>query len=154
MKTTFVTVSAEKGGVRKTTPIANLEVALAEGGQTMVCNDGDSGLRNLEVENRIIYEMVVAFEGRFRLKQAMLCNNQSPDSYMITAAQTWDKSVVCSSDMACLCSDSWIDAEWIIIDSPAEIERGFRNVNAPADIDIVVTRSEVSAVRDTVGLLA
>jgi septum site-determining protein MinD len=35
-----------------------------------------------------------------------------------------------------------------MIDSPAGIERGFRNSIAPADVVVVVTNPEVSAVRD------
>jgi septum site-determining protein MinD len=38
--------------------------------------------------------------------------------------------------------------DWILIDSPAGIERGFRNAVAPADMVLVVTNPEVSAVRD------
>jgi septum site-determining protein MinD len=38
--------------------------------------------------------------------------------------------------------------DWILIDSPAGIERGFRNAIAPADLVLVVTNPEVSAVRD------
>jgi septum site-determining protein MinD len=38
--------------------------------------------------------------------------------------------------------------DWILIDSPAGIERGFRNAIAPADIVVIVTNPEVSAVRD------
>ena len=38
--------------------------------------------------------------------------------------------------------------DWILIDSPAGIERGFRNAIAPADMVLVVTNPEVSAVRD------
>ncbi|MBA3074029.1 MAG: septum site-determining protein MinD, partial [Anaerolineae bacterium] len=40
------------------------------------------------------------------------------------------------------------EVDYIIIDSPAGIERGFRNTIAPADIILVVTNPEVSAVRD------
>ena len=40
------------------------------------------------------------------------------------------------------------EMDWILIDSPAGIERGFRNAIAPADIVLVVTNPEVSAVRD------
>jgi septum site-determining protein MinD len=35
-----------------------------------------------------------------------------------------------------------------LIDSPAGIERGFRNAIAPADVVVVITNPEVSAVRD------
>jgi septum site-determining protein MinD len=47
-----------------------------------------------------------------------------------------------------LCDDLRPDFDWILIDSPAGIERGFRNAVAPADIVIVITNPEVSAVRD------
>jgi len=40
------------------------------------------------------------------------------------------------------------EADWVIIDSPAGIERGFRNAIAPADEIIVITNPDVSAVRD------
>jgi septum site-determining protein MinD len=40
------------------------------------------------------------------------------------------------------------EVDWILLDSPAGIERGFRNAIAPADEIIVVTNPEVSAVRD------
>jgi len=38
--------------------------------------------------------------------------------------------------------------EYVLIDSPAGIERGFRNAIAPADRVLIVTNPEVSAVRD------
>jgi len=152
MTATVVTISSGKGGVGKTTTTANLAVALAAGGQKVVCIDGDIGLRNLDVvlglENRIVYDLVDVVEGRCRLKQAMIRDKRLPDLYLIPAAQTRDKSAVSPSDMIRLCDDLRIDAEWIIIDSPAGIERGFRNAIAPADVVIVVTNPEVSAVRD------
>ena len=152
MTATVVTVASGKGGVGKTTTTANLAVALAASGQKVVCIDGDIGLRNLDVvlglENRIVYDLVDVVEGRCRLKQAMIRDKRLPDLYLIPAAQTRDKSAVSPSDMVRLCDDLRIDAEWIIIDSPAGIERGFRNAIAPADIVIVVTNPEVSAVRD------
>jgi septum site-determining protein MinD len=50
--------------------------------------------------------------------------------------------------MVRLCNDLRDEHDWILIDSPAGIERGFRNAIAPADIALVVTNPEVSAVRD------
>jgi septum site-determining protein MinD len=50
--------------------------------------------------------------------------------------------------MVRLCDELRPDFDWIIIDSPAGIERGFRNALAPADTVLVVTNPEVSAVRD------
>jgi len=151
-KDKVVTITSGKGGVGKTTTTANLAVALAALGQKVVCIDGDIGLRNLDVvlglENRIVYDLVDVIEGRCRLRQAMIRDKRLPELYLIPAAQTRDKSAISPSDMVRLCDDLRADFDWILIDSPAGIERGFRNVLAPANIVLVVTNPEVSAVRD------
>ncbi len=152
MAATVVTVTSGKGGVGKTTTTANLAVALAQGGQKVICIDGDIGLRNLDVvlglENRIVYDLVDVVEGRCRVRQAMIRDKRLPELYLIPAAQTRDKSAVTPSDMVRLCEELRPEFDWILIDSPAGIERGFRNAIAPADIAVVITNPEVSAVRD------
>jgi septum site-determining protein MinD len=152
MPATVLTVTSGKGGVGKTTTTANLAVALALSGKKVVCIDGDIGLRNLDVvmglENRIVYDVVDVVEGRCRLRQAMIRDKRLPELYLIPAAQTRDKNAVSPSDMVRLCDELRPDFDWVLIDSPAGIERGFRNALAPADTAIVVTNPEVSAVRD------
>jgi septum site-determining protein MinD len=102
----------------------------------------------LGLENRIVYDLVDVIEGRCRLRQAMIRDKRFPELYLIPAAQTRDKTALSPSDMMRLCDDLRMDYDWILIDSPAGIERGFRNAIAPADIVIVITNPEVSAVRD------
>jgi septum site-determining protein MinD len=152
MAAKIVTITSGKGGVGKTTATANLAAALAAQSQKVVCIDGDIGLRNLDVvlglENRIVYDLVDVVEGRCRLRQAMIRDKRLPELYLIPAAQTRDKSAVTPSDMVRLCEEIRPDFDWILIDSPAGIERGFRNAIAPADIALVITNPEVSAVRD------
>jgi septum site-determining protein MinD len=147
-----ITISSGKGGVGKTTATANMAAALALEGNKVVCVDGDIGLRNLDVvlglENRIVYDLVDVIEGRCRLRQAMIRDKRLPELYLIPAAQTRDKSAVSPSDMVRLCDELRQECDWILIDCPAGIERGFRNAIAPADIVVVVTNPEVSAVRD------
>jgi septum site-determining protein MinD len=147
-----ITVTSGKGGVGKTTATANMGAALADLGHKVVCIDADIGLRNLDVvlglENRIVYDLVDVVEGRCRLRQAMIRDKRLPELYLIPAAQTRDKSAVSPSDMIRLCDELRPEYDWILIDSPAGIERGFRNAVAPADIVIVITNPEVSAVRD------
>jgi len=147
-----ITITSGKGGVGKTTATANLGAALAQSGYKVVCIDADIGLRNLDVvlglENRIVYDLVDVVEGRCRVRQAMIRDKRLPELYLIPAAQTRDKSAVSPSDMVRLCDDLRGEYDYILIDSPAGIERGFRNAIAPADVVMVITNPEVSAVRD------
>ena len=96
MPAQVVTITSGKGGVGKTTAVANLAVALASHGSRVVCIDGDIGLRNLDVilglENRIVYDIVDVIEGRCRLKQAMIKDKRLPNLHLIPAAQTRNKN--------------------------------------------------------------
>jgi septum site-determining protein MinD len=152
MTAKVITIASGKGGVGKTTSVANIAVALAMHGQRVTCIDGDIGLRNLDVvlglENRIVYDLVDAIEGRCRLRQAMIRDKRMPELFLIPAAQTRDKTAVSPSDMVRLCDELRSEVDWILIDSPAGIERGFKNAVAPADRVLVMTNPEVSAVRD------
>jgi len=152
MPAQVITITSGKGGVGKTTAVANLAVALAANGSKVVCIDGDIGLRNLDVilglENRIVYDIVDVIEGRCRLKQAMIRDKKLPELYLIPAAQTRDKNAVSANDMNRLAKDLRSECDFVLIDSPAGIERGFKNAIAPADRVLVVTNPEVSAVRD------
>jgi septum site-determining protein MinD len=152
MTAQVITLSSGKGGVGKTTAVANIAVALATDGVKVVCIDGDIGLRNLDVvlglENRIVYDIVDVIEGRCKLRQAMIKDKHLPGLHLIPAAQTRDKTAVSPSDMVRICNELRPDNDFILIDSPAGIERGFRNAIAPADRVFVVTNPEVSAVRD------
>src|SRR6266498_2067382 len=152
MPAQVITITSGKGGVGKTTAVANLAVALASDGAKVVCIDGDIGLRNLDVilglENRIVYDIVDVIEGRCRLKQAMIRDKKLPNLYLIPAAQTRDKNAVSPSDMNRLIKELRPDYDFILIDSPAGIERGFKNAIAAADRVLVITNPEVSAVRD------
>jgi septum site-determining protein MinD len=147
-----ITITSGKGGVGKTTATANIGAALAKLGHKVVCLDADIGLRNLDVilglENRIVYDLVDVVEGRCRLPQAMIKDKQLPNLTLIPAAQTRDKSAVSPSDMIRLCNDLREIVDYVVIDSPAGIERGFRNAIAGADMVLVITNPEVSAVRD------
>jgi septum site-determining protein MinD len=86
----------------------------------------------------------------------MIKDKRLPELYLIPAAQTRDKTAVSPSDMVRLCDELREEVDWILIDSPAGIERGFKNAIAAADRVLVMTNPEVSAVRDAdrvIGLL-
>lgn len=160
MSATVITITSGKGGVGKTTTTANLGVALALAGKRVVTIDADIGLRNLDVvmglENRIVYDLIDVVEERCRLRQAMIRDKRLSGLYLIPAAQTRDKTAISPEDMVRVCDQLRPDFDYVLVDSPAGIERGFQNAVAPADEITIVTTPEVAAVRDAdriIGLL-
>lgn len=156
----IIVITSGKGGVGKTTTTANLAAALASEGYRVVAIDGDVGLRNLDVimglENRIVYTLIDVIEGNCRLNQALIRDKRLENLYMIPTAQSKTKDAVSAEQMEKLCGDLSPDFDFILIDSPAGIESGFRNAAAGATEALVVTTPEVSAVRDAdriIGLL-
>jgi septum site-determining protein MinD len=147
-----ITITSGKGGVGKTTTTANLGTALAMQGSRVAVLDADIGLRNLDVvmglENRIVYDLVDVVEGRARLRQALIKDKRLPELCLLPAAQTRDKDAVSPRQMVELTDQLRAEFDFILVDSPAGIEGGFRNAIAGADEVIIVTTPEVSAVRD------
>jgi len=152
MSAKVITITSGKGGVGKTTATANLSAALAMQGKRVVAIDADIGLRNLDVvmglENRIVYDLVHVVEGTCRLRQAMIKDKRLETLFLIPAAQSRDKNAVKPQDMIDVCEQLRPDFDFILVDSPAGIEQGFRNAIAPADMVLIITTPEVSAVRD------
>lgn len=155
-----IVVTSGKGGVGKTTTTANVGSGLAGMGAKVLLIDTDIGLRNLDVvmglENRIVYNLVDVIEGKCRLKQALIRDKRYNSLFLLPCAQTKDKTAVNESQMKRLIEHAADDFDYILLDSPAGIEQGFKNAIAGATRALVVTTPEVSAIRDAdriVGLL-
>lgn len=149
---TSIVVTSGKGGVGKTTTTANIGTALALAGKKVVMIDADTGLRNLDLhlglENRIVYNLVDVVEGTCRLKQALIKDKRFDSLFLLPTAQTKDKTAVNPLQMQKIVEELKKEFDFIIIDCPAGIEHGFENAVAGADMAVVVTTPEVSAVRD------
>src|SRR6266516_3583271 len=152
MNSRVITITSGKGGVGKTTTTANIGTALAMQGRKVVVVDSDIGLRNLDavlgLENRIVYDLVDVVEGQCRLRQALIKDKRLSELYLLPAAQTRDKNAVNSVQMEQLCQQLRQEFDFILIDSPAGIEQGFRNAIVGADEIVIVANAEMASVRD------
>jgi len=70
-----IRVISGKGGVGKTTAVANLGLGIAMNGKSCAVVDFDIGQRNLDMilglENRIVYDIVQVMDGEATLQQAL-----------------------------------------------------------------------------------
>jgi septum site-determining protein MinD len=155
-----IVVTSGKGGVGKTTTTANLGAALAADGASVVLVDADVGLRNLDIvlglEARVRHHVLDVLENKATLDEALVTDKRVPKLRLLAAAQTREKDDVDTAAFRDLISSLRDRFDYVLIDCPAGIEKGFANAIAGADEAIVVCTPEVSAVRDAdrvVGLL-
>ena len=157
----MIVVTSGKGGVGKTTTTANVGTALAKLGEKVVVIDTDVGLRNLDVvmglEGRVVFDLIDFFEGRCKLRQALIRDKRIATLFLIPASQTHDKTVLDEEKMV-QAVQSILEQGFdrVIIDSPAGIEAGFQTAASAANAALVVVNPEISSVRDAdriIGLL-
>ena len=156
----IIVITSGKGGVGKTTTTSNLGAALAKKNRTVALIDADFGLRNLDLllglEERVVYTAIDVLAGECRLAQALVKDKRLKGLVLLPAAQNRNKEAVQPEQMRKIASALAKGYDYILIDSPAGIELGFRNAIAAAQEALIVTTPEVAAVRDAdrvIGLL-
>ena len=95
-----------------------------------------------------MFDLVEVAEGRCQLRQALIRDKRFPSLSLLPASQTRDKDAVSEEQFAALVDQAAQSSDYVLVDSPAGIEAGFRNAIAGASEAIVVTTPEVSAIRD------
>ena len=151
MSVTYLFASG-KGGVGKSTVSANLAALLARSGRRTVLIDADIGLRSqdlfLNMENRVVYDLVDVARGRCLLSQAVLSSQDIPALRLLPAAQFSRCKDLDPKKLKQILSLLKKESDYILIDCPAGIERGLRNVlNAEVDETVLVVTPDDLCIR-------
>lgn len=146
-----IVVTSGKGGVGKTSVTSNLGIALAK--EYKVCLiDADLGLKNLDVvlgiENRVIFDMQDVISGVCSLAQALVKDKRNNNLFVLPACKSIDVQKINFSYLEKIIENLKESFDYILIDSPAGIERGFYNAIRSADEAIVVVTLDISSIRD------
>ncbi|MBR7091367.1 MAG: septum site-determining protein MinD [Clostridia bacterium] len=147
-----IVVTSGKGGVGKTTIVANLGMQIAILGNRTVLLDVDIGLNNLDIasgiEGRIMFDIVDVIEGRCRINQALVRDKECANLYYLPTAHIYNVGKVSASDIDKIVRSLEKLFDYIIIDCPAGIDSGFVRAIYSASEAIVVTTPHISAIRD------
>lgn len=147
-----IVFTSGKGGVGKTTVLANVGVGLSQLDKKVVMLDTDMGLRNLDLvmglENRINYNILDLLDNRCRLKQALIRDKRYPNLYLIPAATKYRNLSGYTEKFRTLIECLKKEFDYCLIDCPAGMDDGFNFAISAADRAVVVTTPHISAVRD------
>lgn len=153
-----IVFTSGKGGVGKTTTIANIGAGLSQLDKKVVMLDTDMGLRNLDVvmglEDRINYNLFDLLENRCRLNQALIRDKRFPNLYMIPASLKNLPLEKYQKAFEILIHHLRSEFDYCLIDCPAGIDQGFRFATSVADRAILLTTGHISAVKDASRVLS
>ena len=147
-----IVFTSGKGGVGKTTTIANIGVGLSQLDKKVVMLDTDMGLRNLDVvmglEDKINYNLLDLLENRCRLNQALIRDKRFHNLYMIPASLKNISLGKYEKAFEILMNHLKMEFDYCLIDCPAGIDQGFHFATSVADRAIILTTPHISAVKD------
>lgn len=147
-----ILIASGKGGTGKTMVAVNLGATLAQNSKSVLIVDMDLGLRNLDlymgVENNVVYDVYDVMTGVCRIRQAIIQDKRFENLYMMSASPNREDGALTPLHMKVLCDRLRNKYDYIIIDAPSGIDDGLIIASAGADMAIIVTNPEYSAIRD------
>ncbi|MBQ7129061.1 MAG: septum site-determining protein MinD [Clostridia bacterium] len=151
MNNNVYVIASGKGGAGKSTTAAYLGVELCKKGKKVLLIDMDEGLRSLDimlnVSSHTLFDVSDIIKGNCNVNQAVIPVKQCPNLYLLPAPITVN-SLNSPKGMRLLCDKLSVYFDYILIDSPAGVGKGFKNAIAGADNALVVVNPDAVSVRD------
>ncbi len=155
-----IVITSGKGGVGKSSMTINIGYALADKGAKVCLIDADFGLKNLDVmmglENRVIYDLKDVIANKCSLKQILVKDKRMDSLFLLPACKSLAFDNLNLDYMSKMIEQLKEDFDYILIDSPAGVEKGFQYASGLAQEAIIVVTLDVVSLRDAdrvVGLL-
>lgn len=142
-------VTSGKGGTGKTSLTAGVGCCLAALGKRVLCVDLDVGLRGLDIilglDDRAVMDFTDAAAGRCALEDAA-AHPEIPGLRLLTAPMALEE--VDAQGLCRLVERAAGVFDFVLLDSPAGLGRGFRLARSAARDAIVVSTTDPAALRD------
>lgn len=152
-----ITITSGKGGVGKTSLVANLAICLAQAGQKVIILDADLGLANIDVVFGIRpkYNLMDVVNGDMKIDEIMV---QGPYGIQIIAggsgvmelADLEDKKAQKLIDQLGFLEDK---TDFLLIDTGAGISKSVVSFCQAADQVVVITTTEPTSLVDAFGII-
>ncbi len=141
-----------KGGVGKSTLAAALAECYARRDMRTVLLDGDIGLRcadlMLGMQDRVIYDLGDLAEKSCAMEQALVRHPKLPSLFLVAAPQMLSASDLKRKDLGRIITRLSEKADMLIIDAPAGIGRGLKNLLGAAAEPVIVATPDDVCLRD------
>lgn len=148
----IIAVVSGKGGTGKTTFTANVGFALASMGKKVLCLDCDITLRNLDLalglSDSALMDFSDVMSGRCTLEEAVVSHPKYPSLFLLAAPLVFGGFSVEPEQVTALMSQIRERFDYCLVDAPAGLGQGFRMATQEADHVMVVTTTDVTALRD------
>ena len=148
----LIAVVSGKGGTGKTTFTASVGLALAAMGRHVLCMDCDITLRNLDLalglSDSALMDFSDVLSGSCSLADAVTTHPRYQKLDFLPAPLTFREPSYSAAQLLRLAASIRESYDFCLIDAPAGLGTGFRMATDMADSVIVVTTTDVSALRD------
>lgn len=149
----IVLIASGKGGVGKSSVAAGLAVAFARQMMRVLLVDADIGLRCLDllmgIQDRVLFELSDCVEKRCTLTDAAVQHPRFPSLYLMVGGQNVRPGDFGRKELSKIFQTLKKYYDIILIDCPAGLGKGFRNMMQVADEALLVATPDDLCLRDT-----